>query len=74
MIVGITGGTGFIGHAVQEAAKERGDSVVLFSRSGGTGTGRRKFSYTEPLDVSECEGLVTGVARVARRGASLMRD
>ena len=58
MIVGITGGTGFIGHAVQEAAKERGDSVVLFSRSGGTGTGRRKFSYTEPLDVSECEGLV----------------
>ena len=58
MIVGITGGTGFIGHAVQEAAKERSDSVVLFSRSGGTGTGRRKFSYTEPLDVSECEGLV----------------
>ena len=58
MIIGITGGTGFIGQAVQEAARERGDSVLLFSRSGGDGTDRRKFSLTEPLDISGCEGLV----------------
>ena len=58
MIIGITGGTGFIGHAVQNALKEHGDLVVLFSRSGGIGGVRRKFSLTEPLDVSGCEGLV----------------
>lgn len=56
MIIGITGGTGFIGQAVQRAAQERGDKVVLFSRRSGEG--RRKFSFTEPLDVSGCEGLV----------------
>lgn len=56
MIIGITGGTGFIGRAVQRAAAERGDTTVLFSRQGGAG--RRLFSGTEPLDVSGCEGLV----------------
>jgi uncharacterized protein (TIGR01777 family) len=56
MNIGITGGTGFIGHAVRRAAEERGDSTVLFSRRGGAG--RRHFSLTEPLDVSGCEGLV----------------
>lgn len=56
MIIGITGGTGFIGHAVTRAARERGDSVVLFSRRGGVG--RRAFSLTSPMDVSGCEGLV----------------
>jgi len=62
MNIGITGGTGFIGHAVQEAASAQGDSVVLFSRSVGAGSGgrngRRQFSFTEPLDLSGCEGLV----------------
>ena len=56
MIIGITGGTGFIGHAVTRAATERGDSVVLFSRRGGVG--RRAFSLTSPMDVTGCEGLV----------------
>jgi uncharacterized protein (TIGR01777 family) len=56
MNIGITGGTGFIGHAVQRAAKERGDTTVLFSRHGGAGC--RLFSATEPLDVSGCGGLV----------------
>ncbi|NBZ95852.1 MAG: TIGR01777 family protein [Proteobacteria bacterium] len=56
MNIGITGGTGFIGHAVSRAATQRGDSVVLFSRRGGEG--RRAFSHTQPLEVSGCEGLV----------------
>ena len=56
MNIGITGGTGFIGHAVRRAAEEHGDTTVLFSRRGGSG--RRLFSLTEPLDVSGCEGLV----------------
>ena len=56
MIIGITGGTGFIGHAVSRAATQRGDSVVLFSRRGGVG--RRVFSLTSPMDVTGCEGLV----------------
>lgn len=56
MIIGITGGTGFIGHAVTRAATERGDSVVLFSRRGGAG--RRAFSLTSPMDVTGCDGLV----------------
>lgn len=56
MIIGITGGTGFIGHAVTRAAKKRDDSVVLFSRRGGQG--RRAFSLNSPMDVSGCDGLV----------------
>jgi uncharacterized protein (TIGR01777 family) len=56
MIIGITGGTGFIGHAVQAAATERGDQIILFSRQEGAG--RRKFSLREPLDASGCDGLV----------------
>ena len=56
MIIGITGGTGFIGHAVRRAAEARGDRPILFSRRGGEG--RRLFSLSEPLDVSGCDGLV----------------
>lgn len=56
MIIGITGGTGFIGQAVRSAAEARGDSAVLFSRRGGAG--RRLFSLSERPDVSGCEGLV----------------
>jgi hypothetical protein len=56
MIIGITGGTGFIGHAVRRALEAGGDSVVLFSRRGREG--RRLFSLTHPLDVAGCEGLV----------------
>ncbi len=58
MIIGMTGGTGFIGHAVRKAAEEYGDSVVLLSRSEGVGPSRRKFSLTESLDVSGCDGVV----------------
>ena len=56
MIIGITGGTGFIGHAVRRAAEARGDTTILFSRRGGAG--RRQFSLSEPLNVSGCDGLV----------------
>ena len=56
MIIGITGGTGCIGHAVQTAATTRGDDVILFSRRSGSG--RRLFSLTQQLDVSGCDGLV----------------
>ncbi len=56
MKIGITGGTGFIGGAVKRAALAHGDDVLLFSRRPGKE--RRAFSFTEPLDVSGCEGLV----------------
>lgn len=56
MIIGITGGTGFIGGAVRQAALAHGDEVILFSRRGGEG--RRRFSLSAPLDVEGCEGLV----------------
>jgi uncharacterized protein (TIGR01777 family) len=56
MIIGITGGTGFIGHAVRRNLEAQGDSTILFSRRGGAG--RRPFSVSYPLDVSGCEGLV----------------
>ena len=56
MNIGITGGTGFIGRALQKAASAQGDEVILFSRREGTS--RRLFSFVKPLDVSGCEGLV----------------
>jgi hypothetical protein len=56
MIIGITGGTGFVGHAVRRELEARGDTAVLFSRREGPG--HRPFSLTRPLDVSGCDGLV----------------
>lgn len=56
MNIGITGASGFIGHAVRRELEKRGDTAVLFSR--GDGVGRRLFSLTHPLDVSDCDGLV----------------
>jgi uncharacterized protein (TIGR01777 family) len=56
MKIGITGGTGFIGHAVQRALITRGDDALLFSRREGNG--KRLFSFSKPLDVSGCDGLV----------------
>lgn len=56
MIIGITGGTGFVGHAVRRELEARGDTAVLFSRREGPG--HRLFSLTRPLDVSGCDGLV----------------
>ena len=56
MIIGITGGTGFIGRAVRQNLEARGDTAVLFSRREGPG--RRLFSLDRPLDVSGCDGLV----------------
>lgn len=56
MIIGITGGTGFIGEAVRREVEKAGDAAILFSR--WEGGGRRRFSFTAPLDVSGCDGLV----------------
>ena len=56
MVVGITGGTGFIGQAVQQALRSQGDSIMLFSRREGSG--KRLFSLSQPLDVTGCDGLV----------------
>lgn len=56
MNIGITGGTGFIGHAVRRATEAHGDTTVLFSRREGPG--RRLFSLNKPLDVSGCDGVV----------------
>ena len=56
MIVGITGGTGFIGGIVQRELRARGDEPLLFSRRHGPG--RRIFSLDTPTDVSGCGGIV----------------
>ena len=56
MIIGITGGTGFIGHAVSRTLEAQGASVVLFSRKPGPG--RRSFSLTTPLEVAGLDGIV----------------
>ena len=56
MNIGITGGTGFIGHAVSRALRESGDTAVLFSRRESPG--RRLFSMVQPLDVSDLDGIV----------------
>lgn len=56
MNIGITGGTGFIGHAVRRTLEAQGSSVVLFSRKPGPG--RRLFSLTTPPEVSGLEGIV----------------
>lgn len=58
MIIGITGGTGFIGKAVTSELRERGDGVVLFSRQPKDQENYRKFSYLEPLNVLGCDGIV----------------
>jgi hypothetical protein len=56
MIIGITGGTGFIGGAVRHDLEARGDTTVLFSRREGPG--RRLFSATRTPDLSGCDGIV----------------
>ncbi|KAB2640708.1 MAG: TIGR01777 family protein [Verrucomicrobia bacterium] len=56
MKIGITGGTGFIGNMVRRAALTKGDEVLLFSRRQKMEG--RLFSFTHPLDVSGCDGLV----------------
>jgi uncharacterized protein (TIGR01777 family) len=56
MIIGITGGTGFVGQAVTNELSHHGDEVILFSRKARGKS--RKFSLSEPLDVSGCDGLV----------------
>ncbi len=56
MIIGITGGTGFIGEVAARQLGERGDKVILFSRRERMGM--RRYSLSKPLDVSGCEGMV----------------
>ena len=56
MIIGITGGTGFIGEVAARQLRERGDEVILFSRRELMGM--RRYSLSKPLDISGCEGIV----------------
>ena len=58
MRFGITGGTGFIGQALQAAALKQGDNVILFSRHPASLPGARNFSTTTIPDVSGCEQLI----------------
>src|SRR3990167_11416942 len=58
MIIGITGGTGFIGNAIQEAAASSGDQVILFSRHPEFLREARRFTSTTVPDVNGCEGLI----------------
>jgi uncharacterized protein (TIGR01777 family) len=59
MKIGITGGTGFIGHAVTKTLRQQGDEVILFSRRAQSADASiRKFSLSQPLDVTSCDGLV----------------
>jgi uncharacterized protein len=56
MKIGITGGTGFVGHAVRAALEARGDTTVLYSRRAAPD--RRAFSMSRPTDVSGLDGIV----------------
>ncbi|MGE3954559.1 MAG: TIGR01777 family oxidoreductase [Parachlamydiales bacterium] len=52
MHVIVAGGTGFIGSALCEALKERGDRVTVLSRKGGPG----RITWEEPLP--ECDAVI----------------
>lgn len=56
MILGITGATGFVGHHVEKAVQERGDTIVRFSRHPRSND--RFFSAAISPNVNGCEGIV----------------
>ncbi len=56
MKIGITGARGFIGQHVSRLAREHGHEVIAFSRQPGPGG--RRFSTTEPPDVSGLDAVV----------------
>lgn len=62
MKIGVTGATGFIGSRIVEMARERGHSVVGFTRDprrqipGCVET--RKFSPDEKMDVGGCDAII----------------
>jgi len=56
MKIGLTGASGFIGTQVSQLARERGHEVVAFSRTPKAPA--RKFSLTEPPDVSGLDAIV----------------
>ncbi|HEY5892780.1 MAG TPA: TIGR01777 family oxidoreductase [Chthoniobacterales bacterium] len=62
MVIGITGVTGFIGKNLAAAARQRGHSVVGFSRSAHTAlpscTETRIFSLSRPLDLSHLDAVI----------------
>ncbi|MFZ4116617.1 MAG: TIGR01777 family oxidoreductase [Chthoniobacterales bacterium] len=58
MFLGITGGTGFIGQALQEAASARDHNILLFSRHPQSLPGARSWSQTTIPDLSGCDQLV----------------
>lgn len=62
MVIGITGVTGFIGKNLAAAARQRGHSVVGFSRSAHQTlpncSETRIFSADTPLDVSRLDAII----------------
>jgi len=59
MKIGITGAGGLIGRHVAALARERGHEVVGFTRNlEGRGPGWRRFSTSEPPDVTGCDAIL----------------
>jgi uncharacterized protein (TIGR01777 family) len=56
LTIGLTGASGFIGTQFARLARERGHEVVAFSRNPKAGA--RKFSLSEPPDVSGLDAVV----------------
>ncbi|CAM6031738.1 unnamed protein product [Sphagnum compactum] len=56
--LGITGGTGFIGQTLQQAALEQKKNILLFSRHSQSLPGARSWSQTSIPDLSGCNQLV----------------
>jgi uncharacterized protein len=61
MRVFVTGGTGYIGHALVAALVERGDSVVVVSRRAGPA--RERLGDSPAIDVVEADPQYGGVWR-----------
>ena len=58
MTLGITGGTGFIGQALQKAAHHSGQKTLLFSRHPASLPNARLFNTRTPPNLQECDAIV----------------
>jgi uncharacterized protein len=62
MKIAVTGATGFVGRAVLKLAHQRGHEIIAFTRSPERAIDwaaeQRKFSLTEPPDLSGCDAVI----------------